>query len=219
MKQEYAQHWNDFRHALKQRNRLLKSRQDPKLLDYWDDYLLRPSLELERMRNAQCAELQQVLQDEFADLLQDIPIAMTYRRGWAQDVDLELALQRHRDRDKASGFTGVGVHRDDYSFSSDGHRSADVLSRGQCKRVCLALLLASLKLVGRQTGKSIVLLVDDLHSELDEQARERAYRLFAELDLQLFVSNIDGLPTADLPAKEFKVFHVEHGTIKPRIFS
>jgi hypothetical protein len=39
------------------------------------------------------------------------------------------------------------------------------------------------------------------------------------MDLQLFVSNIDGVVPTGIEAKEFKWFHVEHGIIKPRIFS
>ena len=35
--------WSEFRHALRQRNSLLKSRKDLKLLDYWDEHLLGPS--------------------------------------------------------------------------------------------------------------------------------------------------------------------------------
>jgi DNA replication and repair protein RecF len=47
---DYAEYWRLFQHALKQRNRLLKSRQDLKLLDYWDLQLVSPSNELARMR-------------------------------------------------------------------------------------------------------------------------------------------------------------------------
>ena len=41
---QYVDHWTQFRHALKQRNQLLKERKDLNLLEYWDDYLIKPSL-------------------------------------------------------------------------------------------------------------------------------------------------------------------------------
>ena len=82
----------------------------------------------------------------------------------------------------------------------------------------MALLLASLKMVGSATGKRIIMLVDDLHSELDAEAQQRVYQRFEGLDLQLFISNIDtGLPQG-FRAKDFKMFHVEHGTIRARNF-
>jgi DNA replication and repair protein RecF len=83
----------------------------------------------------------------------------------------------------------------------------------------MALLMASLKLVGQKTGKRIILLIDDLHSELDQAAQQKIYRQLTAMDLQLFVSNIDDRLPEGLHTKEFKMFHVEHGTIKPRNFS
>ena len=215
----YAQTWADFRHALRQRNGLLKSRRDFKLLEYWDEHLVKPSLQLHKLRQLQSNELRQLLTVEFSDLLAGIPIEINYRQGWSQEVDLSEALAQQRKRDIASGFTNVGVHRDDLLFTSEGRKATEVLSRGQCKRLCLALLLASLKLVGQKTGKRIILLIDDLHSELDPLSQQKIYEHLAEMDLQLFISNIDSRLPEGLAGKDFKMFHVEHGTIKPRNFS
>ena len=47
----YPECWRKFQHALKPRNRLLKTRSDLHLLDYWDTHLAEPSIELSRMRS------------------------------------------------------------------------------------------------------------------------------------------------------------------------
>ncbi|MCG6889704.1 MAG: DNA replication/repair protein RecF [Gammaproteobacteria bacterium] len=218
VEQSYAEIWGELRHALKQRNRLLKSRRDLKLLDYWDDHLVSPSAKLYEMRCRQCDALRDLLATEFSDLLHDIPIEIEYRRGWPEGVELKDALVAQRQRDVQSGFTNSGLHRDDLIFTTNGIRTSAVLSRGQGKRLCMALLMASLQLVNRITGKRIILLVDDLQSELDSEAQQRVYQKLEAMDLQLFISNIGARPPAGL-AKDFKMFHVEHGTIKPRIFS
>jgi len=215
----YAQVWADFNHALRQRNRLLKTRQDLHLLEYWDGHLATPSLQLQQMREQQCLELRQMMVDEFDELLDGVPIEIEYRRGWPGNAELRDALKSQRQRDIKSGFTNVGVHRDDLLFTSGGHKAEDVLSRGQSKRLCMALLMASLKLVGKRTGRKIILLIDDLHSELDQAAQQKIYQQLCTMDLQLFVSNIDERLPEGLLTKEFKMFHVEHGTIKPRNFS
>jgi len=214
----YGQIWGELRHALKQRNRLLKSKQDLNLLDYWDQHLVNPSLQLHEMRRKQCDKLRQMVATEFSDLLHDIPIEMEYRRGWPEEIELADALVAQRKRDIHSGFTNAGIHRDDLLFTTKGIRATEVLSRGQSKRLCLALLMASLELVSRGTGKRIILLIDDLHSELDISAQQKTYEKLSTMDLQLFISNINSQPPEGL-AKDFKMFHVEHGTIKPRIFS
>ena len=218
VEQSYADIWVEHRHALKQRNRLLKGKRDLNLLDYWDQHLVTPSVLLYQMRRRQCAELRHILTAEFSDLLDDIPLEFEYRRGWPEGIDLQEALIVQRQRDIHSGFTNAGIHRDDLIFTSNGRKATEVLSRGQSKRICVALIMASLELVSRSTGKRIILLIDDLHSELDARAQQKVYEQLAPMNLQLFVSNIIGCRPEGL-AKDFKMFHVEHGTIKPQNFS
>jgi DNA replication and repair protein RecF len=216
---DFADCWAGFHHALKQRNRLLKTRRDLHLLDYWDRYLCEPSLRIHRMRGRYVDELSQLIATELVDLLDGVPIELDYARGWARDKTLDEALQHDRDRDRRAGFTHSGIHRDDMRLTSEQRVAGEVLSRGQSKRFCLALILGALMLVARHSNKQIILLVDDLHSELDEGAQRLVYQQLDQLDLQLFITNIGSAVPAPLQAKEFKMFHVEHGTINPRNFS
>ena len=66
---------------------------------------------------------------------------------------------------------------------------------------------------------ALPLLIDDLQSELDQEAQNMVYRQLLEMKLQLFISNVKTSLPAGLAAKEVKMFHVEHGTIKPRNIS
>ena len=215
----YADYWRQFQHALKQRNRLLKTKQDLALLEYWDRHLVEPSIELCRMRRDYSGRLQEIIELQFSEILQGIPLSSGYRQGWSKDKSLAQSLEDQRDRDIRAGFTGCGIHRDDLELTTRGRNVGEVLSRGQSKRVCLVLLLAVLKLVNEASDTPVILLIDDLHSELDQHGQRLIYQQLLKMDLQLFISNIEqGLPAA-LEAKEFKMFHVEHGIIKPRTFS
>ncbi len=92
--------------------------------------------------------------------------------------------------------------------------AAQVLSRGQLKRLCLALIIAALNIVRENSDRSIIFLIDDLHSELDHESRQKVYLQLAEIGIQLFITNLEShIPTA-LQGKETKRFHVEHGIIK-----
>ncbi len=215
----YAELWTKFQHALKQRNRLLKTRQDLDLLDYWDQHLLEPSLKISTMRRQYCEELQNILALELEKILSGLSLELDYQQGWPENQELANALKAHRERDIRSGFTGTGIHRDEIDLKSAGRKVGEVLSRGQSKRLCLALLLAILKLVRKSQQTRIILLIDDLHSELDQEAQNIIYGQLAVMDLQLFISNIDSAIPGSLRTKEFKMFHVEHGIIKPRNFS
>jgi len=215
----YAENWRLFQHALKQRNRLLKTRQDLNLLDYWNQHLIVPSMELGKLRKQYTEKLQDLIEQQFKPLLEDISLTIEYQQGWPQGETLQQNLERQRERDIRLGFTGAGIHRDDLELTSQGIKVGEVLSRGQSKRVCLVLLLAVLKLVNENNPSRVILLIDDLRSELDRHAQNLVYQQLLTMDLQLFISNIEPVVSGEVEAKEFKMFHVEHGIIKPRNFS
>jgi DNA replication and repair protein RecF len=212
----YAENWVVFQHALKQRNRLLKSGKDLKLLDYWDQHLLEPSIRLSQMRRDYCDILKTVIDDDLRGIMQALPLELVYQPGWTGNSGLAGALSKARDTDIRRGFTGAGIHRDDLRLLSEGKNVNEVLSRGQAKRLCLTLILAILKIVKRKSDSGIILLIDDLNSELDHEARNRIYQQLLEMDLQLVISNIEAVVPDAFKTKEVKMFHVEHGIIKPR---
>lgn len=216
---DYAENWRRYQHALKQRNRLLKTKRDLNLIEYWDGHLVEPSRQLHQQRRQYSNRLRELIRNDFAELLQDIALEISYRPGWPASAELRDSLEKSREKDIRLGFTGHGIHRDDLQMTIGGRQIGEVLSRGQSKRVCLALLLAVLKLVGEANQDPLILLIDDLNSELDASAQRLVYRLLQTMDLQLFISNIESRLPAAMETKEFKMFHVEHGTIKPRIFS
>ncbi len=216
---EYAEAWAGYQHALKQRNRLLRSRQDLELIDYWDEYLIEPTRKISGLRRLYCSELQAIVDKDLQSILQGIPLELAYRPGWNAELDFIDALKANRARDERLGYTSIGVHRDDLVMVSEGRPVAEVLSRGQGKRVCLALMLAALTRVAQEHEGRIILLIDDLNSELDPGAQRLVYDRLGKLELQLFVSNIEAGVPEPLREKDLRLFHVEHGTIKPRNFS
>jgi len=211
---QYSECWVRFKHALKQRNQLLKSRQDLNLLDYWNDYLIEPSLAISRYR----AKYTKLIAEQFARQLTDLPgdikITLDYVVGWPKQAELKQCLEDDRDKDIRAGFTNHGIHRDNLQIMADGMPAAQVLSRGQLKRLCLALIIAALNIVRKNSDRNIIFLIDDLHSELDHESQQKVYRQLADIGLQLFITNLEShIPTA-LEGKEYKMFHVEHGIIK-----
>jgi DNA replication and repair protein RecF len=171
------------------------------------------------MRREYSGQLQKIAEVELQEILTGLSLEIEYRQGWAEDLCLGDAIKSNRERDIRSGFTNAGVHRDDIRFKCQGRNANEILSRGQSKRLCLALLLAALKLVSTSRQDRIILLIDDLHSELDATALNIIYQQFIGMGLQIFISNIDSIVPSALEGKEFKLFHVEHGIIKPRNFS
>ncbi|MCP4431563.1 MAG: DNA replication/repair protein RecF [Gammaproteobacteria bacterium] len=219
VEQSYNQNWLNFRHALRQRNKLLKDRRDLHLLEYWDDFIVEPSTVLSYLRGKYCENIAAILVAELGELLGEMDISLEYQPGWNISQGLLESLQVNRQRDIRSGYTGQGVHRDNIIILSQGRPVKDVLSRGQLKRLTLVLLIAVLKIVSSYRKNPTILLIDDLKAEIDEMSESIIYSALSSINLQTFITNISqGIPAA-IKGKEFKMFHVEHGMIKPRKFS
>lgn len=212
----YSEHWQKFQHALKQRNKILKTKKDLNLLDYWDDYLIRPSLVLMQYRQSYCDEISKQIGLEMVDLLNDMDVEIEYQQGWDRSMSLQESLRINRGKDIKAGFTRTGIHRDNLVIKVNGYAAVDVLSRGQLKRLSLALIIAALKILKKKCDRPLILLVDDLRAEMDELAQKKVYQILLNLGLQLFITNIESRVPDAVKGKDFKMFHVEHGIIKPR---
>jgi DNA replication and repair protein RecF len=205
-----------FKHALKQRNAILKSRSDLNTIDYWDSYLIEPSLIIRDLRKEYANTIGNILKEDLSILLDKMKLSFEYEQGWQQDEELAASLKKSRDRDIKMGFTNLGIHRDNIKIMTNGFPVVQVLSRGQLKRLCIALQIILLGIVKERTNKPLVLLVDDLGSELDISSQKLILNLLLKTGVQLFITNIDKAISLPLSDKEYKRFHVEHGIIKVR---
>lgn len=92
---------------------------------------------------------------------------------------------------------------------------ASRLSRGQLKVWVGMLMLAQVKVIAASTQVRPLVLLDDLVSDLDVQARGRLIAEIAASGCQLFVTTVDEglLPLPDV--KQSAVLHVKQGEITP----
>lgn len=92
----------------------------------------------------------------------------------ATATSLLQALTASRAAEVRRGLTLVGPHRDDLVIRLGRMDARSYASRGEQRVIVLTLRLAEAASVGRRLGAPPVLLLDDVLSELDLEARERA---------------------------------------------
>lgn len=78
-------------------------------------------------------------------------------------------LKQNIQNDVKSGFTGVGIHRDDIITKINGLLSRDFGSQGQQRSIALVLKLSQAYILLEETDEAPVLLLDDVLSELDDK--------------------------------------------------
>ncbi|NLS14318.1 DNA replication/repair protein RecF [Vibrio sp. SM6] len=206
--------WGRFKRLNKQRNALLKTARDYRELSYWDQELAILAEQIDQWRADYIAQLIAVAEPICQQFLPEFDVQMRYYRGWDKDTPYQDLLANNFERDVVLGYTVSGPNKADLRIKVAGTPVEDVLSRGQLKLLVCALRVAQGQHLTAQTGKQCVYLIDDFASELDSQRRKRLADCLIETGAQVFVSSITESQVADMYGDNYKMFHVEHGTIE-----
>ncbi len=166
---------NKFNRVLKQRNILLKQ----------DDY----SAEELMIWDIQFSDLSSTISQRRRQYLQDISelLSVEYQQiaGSNQMVQLRFSpgapttsqAIMHRLTGSHDRLTTIGAQKDDYKFIFSGSEAKSVASRGENRTIIFALLGIITKLARQQYGDQVVVLLDDIDSELDYSHRINLYDL------------------------------------------
>lgn len=213
--------WRNTGKLLKHRNALLKSRTASRgEIAGWDRQFIQHAERLSSFREKYFDRLSPFVNTAISELLPDFngTIQLSFDRGWSEERGLEDLLADNLDRDLRYGATQAGPHRADIGIRHKGEPAVSVLSRGQQKLLVSAMKLAQIRLMKSfNQGDDLVLLIDDLPSELDTA---NARLLLAELmktGAQAFLTCISkkDIPQLTGPTDwNTSTFHVEHGKIR-----
>lgn len=107
----------------------------------------------------------------------------------------ELFNRRTRDIFRAE--TTAGPHRDDLKFFLNGKNIHTSASRGEFRTLLLALKLAEIEFIKKETKKQPILLLDDVFSELDQKRQD--HLLNAVKDCQTIITTTDLQTLEKLP--------------------
>ncbi len=173
-----AQTRREYSRVLAQRNALLAriraGRASPATLSVWDRELATKGLALQRDRE----QVVSILAAPFASRASLLGCSgeptLEYRpRSRAQSEEEFVAeLQARLAGDLERGFSGHGPHRDELAAVRDGRELRVYGSQGEQRLALLALLLAERAVLARERGRTPLMLLDDVMSELDGERRE-----------------------------------------------
>ena len=215
----YLNSLQNYQFALKQRNELLKqirSKQaSPDFLDPWDDILIDEGISIIQTRVRMFDQLKAYVQakhteltgnreilelkyqpspqriDEAVEQIREDPVT-----GEATDI-FRRGLQSARSYDILRGMTSVGPHRDDFKLILESKSAGTMYfqeakafgSQGQQRTIALALKLGELEVIRETTGKTPIVLLDDVFSELDEERSSFLFKLLGRLNAQTFITS------------------------------
>mgnify|MGYP003599520291 CR=1 FL=1 len=215
---EFYHAWQYYSRALKQRNSLLKSQRNLRLLDLepWNKMLSDYGEILHSQRVEIVEQWKVYLQQDLAQLLPDLNIELEYSAGFHVEQGLAYDLIHYHQKDLDRRYTEYGPHRADLRLKTPMGDADVVLSRGQKKLLIMALKLSQIAML-HACNKETVVLLDDVTAELDLTAQQRLIARLSQLGSQVFMTTLDHESVKkhlhDLSIS-YQLFNVDHGQVE-----
>lgn len=162
-----------YQKTLQQRNALLKSFAknryfDMDSLEIYNEPLTKFGTIIHQKRKIFTQELLPVMQEFYATISDaKEEIIVTYQSDLEEDF--QTLLKQNLEKDRVLTYTSKGIHKDDLVFEMSGFPIKKVGSQGQQKTFLIALKLAQMKRIKELTGKTPILLLDDIFDKLDDK--------------------------------------------------
>lgn len=201
-----------------QRNQLLK------------EYISTDKMEVLEIFNIQLSELGTIIYNKRKEIIEKLsPIISSYYNtlsGGAEQVTLQYQsqleqnsmdelLERALEKDCQSGFTSVGIGRDDIRMKIDDYPIKRFGSQGQQKSFLIAMKLAQYDIIIENRYSEPILLLDDIFDRLDAQRVTNLISIVSDKKFgQIFITDCDGNRVENIlknETKEYKIFNIKDG--------
>ena len=187
-----------YNKILKQRNKALKSKLGQSQISSWSKQLAKIGVNLSKdqyeffnnFRSFLLEELNTSEENKKFKFLEKPDVK--FSKGWERSKSFQNSLDESIEKDIALGFTSQGPHRMDYEFYIKGKKASSVLSRGQLKILILLVFLSSITLLQDLMDTEILLMIDDLGSELDFNNLTSILMKILESENQIILTGIEG---------------------------
>ncbi len=215
VEQNYILVWKSYHRALRHRNALLKTQRigNNSELFGWEKLMSDEAVKLDEMREKYISNLNKFLNEIHLPFVLSGVGLIEYLNTPYKNQDLGSLLAESRQDDVKRGYTSIGPHRTDVSFSFNEFNVAKHLSRGQTKLFGAALVSAQIEVL-KKADIDALMLVDDLDAELDQDSSRKMFDLLVANNIQTFVSSLTRPEWLETEKKDNALFHVEHGKVE-----
>ncbi len=216
---EYLDNLISYNSALKSRNAMLKNNDgiDETMLEVFDEKLCANAAPIFRERTEFITNFIPVFKDFYRRISNKKEEVDLRYLSSLEHTELRDKLLQSRAKDKYLGFTTAGIHKDDLDMTLDGFSLKRTASQGQSKSYLVAMKLAQFVFLKQISGKTPILLLDDIFDKLDAERVENIIREISEDDFgQIFITNtnhghIDKLISNN--SQDFRLFAIEEGKV------
>ena len=224
---------NDFKKALRTRNKLLKDissenitlNEGMAILESLNHTYLLIASTLTEMRLKALSEIKSEVQASLNniqgsnDILFDYNYVISDQKISVMDANKLREIMKKRmfeltSAETKSGTSLVGPHKHDITFLYSGNDSRFFCSQGQQRSIILAFKMAQIVYHHKVHRQYPVLLLDDVLSELDLRKQESLISTLNQITTQTFLTSADNSVLQKLSLDRSSVFQVTDGKIQ-----
>jgi DNA replication and repair protein RecF len=191
MDREYISSLQQYNRLLLQRNTMLKNPDvDRGLLEVIDMKMAALAQPVYEKRKQFILELKPVVSEFYKSLSGDSEQVDIAYDSAMDNGSLEILLASSFEKDRIMKHTTVGVHRDDFIFTMNGHPIRRYGSQGQQKSFLVSLKFAQYEIMKKNYGFAPILLLDDVFDKLDMGRISNLLQMVASNDFgQIFITD------------------------------
>lgn len=207
--------WKHYRALLKQRNAALKQPRLSYALDYLTVEMCKLQQPIHECRLNVLTQLKEtmniIIPESLSMFIPDFSLTTGLPNNIQLDRDELISFYKSSEAyEKKRGRTLKGVHVSDLEISLSDKPASSTASRGQAKILAI-LLNISQSLTITQHG---LLAFDDLSAEIDKENYDKLLIFILGLNRQTFITSTNFEHVhSDTMNIDYKMFHVEHGSI------
>lgn len=209
-----------YNKALQQRNFLLKEENifDDSLFEVYEGKMSQDASEIYAKRLEFIEKFTPVFESIYNRITGGKESIMLKYQSHIAEGELSGQLLRIRQRDMILGYTTRGIHKDELIMELNGFPIKLEGSQGQNKSFLIAMKLAQFGFLKKCTGKTPILLLDDLFDKLDSVRVENIIKLVTSEDYgQIFITDTNKSHLSDLLGRfggDYRFFNISGGKIE-----
>ena len=178
---EYLFSLIQYQKTVQQRNALLKNFSknrsfDAESLEIYNEPLIKYGTKIFEKRKEFTDSILPLIQSYYEIISKgNEKVTVVYQSHFLDDLQTEKPeeifrqiLKESLEKDRILTYTSKGIHKDDLLFEMNGNSIKKVGSQGQQKSFLIALKLSQMNRVKELTGKTAILLLDDIFDKLDD---------------------------------------------------
>jgi len=219
---KYLKLLSSYNKILKQRNTYLKSMflngMIPKdYLDILTVKLVDLGMDIYKIRKKFIEDINEYLSVNFKKITKKEGLYLKYETHYENFTKDEI-LKKYESlfkKDLNYGKTNFGIHLDDFVFYFNDKIAKDYLSEGEQKNAIISFKLSEVNLYNNQLGKTPILILDDLFSELDKEKITKVLKFFKK-GIQIFITTTDIDQVDEKILKNSKIITIKGNKIEER---